>query len=302
MMPTAPSLATAAAIAGPCPERVLRAGDDGGLVAIATDPAPGHPPGPTFVFVSAGLVHRVGPNRMYAHLARRLAARGSAAVRLDLSGIGDSEARGDGLPADEAYLADIRAIMDAMEDRGAGRRFVLAGLCSGAVHSFRTALADDRVVGAVLLNPQQFDHDPAWNAGVEARTEARRYMTRAVRGADNWKRALTGKIDYRRAVRVLSRRLAPAVAPAPAVSAISARLAGDFASLAARGVRLLVVCCAGDSSEDYMTEIMGADVLRAPATPALAVEVFARTDHSFTLAASQARLADLVDAWAGSLA
>src|SRR5512139_956031 len=179
---TLPASSPAATLSA-CAEYVIRAGDGDGLVAVVTEPAPGTMPGPTFVFVSAGLVHRVGPNRMYAHLARRVAARGCTAVRLDLSGIGDSEARLDGLPADEAYVADIRAIMDAMAARGASARFVLAGLCSGAVNSFRTALADERVVGAVLLNPQQFDHDPEWNAGILARTEARRYMTRAVRGA-----------------------------------------------------------------------------------------------------------------------
>ena len=69
-------------------ERATLIGDGKSLVAITTEPpreaAVDDPTG--IVLVSAGLVHRVGPNRLYVRLARRLAATGCPVLRFDLSG------------------------------------------------------------------------------------------------------------------------------------------------------------------------------------------------------------------------
>ena len=46
---------------------------------------------PWVVLLNAGIIHRIGPNRLYVQLARRLASRGHAVLRFDLAGIGDSE-------------------------------------------------------------------------------------------------------------------------------------------------------------------------------------------------------------------
>ena len=48
---------------------------------------------PTVVLLNAGIVHRVGPNRMHVLLARALAAAGISSLRFDMSGIGDSPSR-----------------------------------------------------------------------------------------------------------------------------------------------------------------------------------------------------------------
>ena len=55
------------------------------IVAISAVTAP-----PTVVLLNAGIVHRVGPNRMHVLLARALAAAGIPSLRFDMSGIGDS--------------------------------------------------------------------------------------------------------------------------------------------------------------------------------------------------------------------
>src|SRR5690606_19688858 len=87
---------------------------------------------PLVLVLNSGIIHRVGANRMSVALARRLAADGHDVVRFDLSGIGDSESRVDGLPPLDAGLADIREVIDSLEAARQARRFVLAGLCSGA--------------------------------------------------------------------------------------------------------------------------------------------------------------------------
>ena len=43
-----------------------------------------------FVFLSAGLLHRVGPHGLHVRLARELAQMGFSSLRVDLAGTGDS--------------------------------------------------------------------------------------------------------------------------------------------------------------------------------------------------------------------
>src|SRR5262245_62013798 len=142
-------------------EHPLLLGTERNLVGIVTEPSPGsRPNGLGAIFVNAGVVHRVGPNRLYVNAARELAGRGIYYARFDLPGIGDSPARRDATPFDQAAVEETRAAMSRLADTYGVNRFVLAGLCSGAVVSFATAVADDRVAGAVLINPQGFGASP----------------------------------------------------------------------------------------------------------------------------------------------
>lgn len=131
-----------------------------GLFAVVTEPARRDPAAPVAFFLNAGLIHHVGPGRLWVDLARDFAARGIASVRFDLQGIGDS----DGADASirEAYppdaLADVAAAIAQYCTEGA-RDAYLVGLCSGAYHAAEAAIAlGARAVG--LLNPAMF-FDPA---------------------------------------------------------------------------------------------------------------------------------------------
>lgn len=107
---------------------------------------------PAVLFWNVGLLHRVGPFRMYVDLARRLAARGFASLRFDLSGLGDSLPARDQAPRRERVTAEVRAAMDWVTGAGGGRTFVLVGLCSGADDAHAVAAADQRVTAAVLMD------------------------------------------------------------------------------------------------------------------------------------------------------
>lgn len=83
------------------------------LVGVMTQPAEHEPEDrPVFVILNSGIIHRVGHHRMYVTLARALAGAGYQVLRFDLSGIGDSECRGDGLSPLEGVLADVREVVD----------------------------------------------------------------------------------------------------------------------------------------------------------------------------------------------
>ncbi|MGZ3699993.1 MAG: alpha/beta fold hydrolase, partial [Bdellovibrionota bacterium] len=109
------------------------------------------------------MVHRLGPNRNYVPLARELAALGFHILRLDLSGRGDSVAptpEEEESPYPIRTLDNVREAMDLLEKRVGAKRFIVAGLCSGADLAFHTAQNDPRFVGLVMINPRTFaNHD-----------------------------------------------------------------------------------------------------------------------------------------------
>ncbi len=111
------------------------------------------------LMLNVGVTVRSGPRRLNVKMARALAAISVTSMRFDLSGIGDSA------PADanDAYqaqaVADLRAAMDAVQAATGAHRFVLLGICSGAVHAYRAAAADQRVAGLMMFDGYAF---PNW--------------------------------------------------------------------------------------------------------------------------------------------
>ena len=194
------------------------------------------------VFLNAGAVRRIGPNRIWVDTARHWAARGVATLRMDLEGIGDSDGDEERYrDVAQFYVRDevadqIRGAIDALVNRGQGSRIVLAGLCAGGFWAFRGADLDPRVSAAFLLNPGALD----WYTDlVEARQAAR---LQRLRHWTWWRRILAGGVpvarmravagaNARRAVRALVhlpgrvvRRRAPTHDAATSSSAILDRL------------------------------------------------------------------------------
>jgi len=135
-------------------EKAVTFGQDNHLVGIVgiPDEAVSHPHKPTILFLNAGLLHRVGPYRMSVDLARSLSSEGWLTMRFDLSGIGDSQFSREIAEYREIVKSDIRAAMDFIRDRYKSNSFVLIGLCSGASNAQMVAFADERIVGAVMMD------------------------------------------------------------------------------------------------------------------------------------------------------
>ncbi len=105
------------------------------------------------VLVTAGLLPKHGPHRLYALLARELARIGVTVMRFDLGGIGDSAVNRDLLLLQDRTVAEIRTAIDLLMDQYPVGQLILCGLCSGAEDSFRYAETDARVNGIVLIDP-----------------------------------------------------------------------------------------------------------------------------------------------------
>lgn len=133
-------------------ERVVRFGKGASLVGIHSDGTGSGGERPAVILVNSGILHRVGACRLHVTLARKLASLGYQVLRFDFSGIGDSPVRRDDLAFEESATLELREAMDWMTQAGAGDKFVLIGLCSGADMAFETAKSDSRVVGLGLLD------------------------------------------------------------------------------------------------------------------------------------------------------
>ena len=172
-------------------------GPSGQLFGVLTRPATGPSAALSGVYLNAGAVRRIGPNRIWVDTARHWAARGVASLRIDLEGIGDSEGDEERYrDVAQFYVNDevaegIRGAIDALVNRGYGSQIVLAGLCAGGFWAFRGADLDHRVRAAYLLNPGALD----WYADlVELRRAAR---VQRLRHWAWWRRILSGGVAFR---------------------------------------------------------------------------------------------------------
>lgn len=171
--------------------------DFGRAFGIVAEPVDGPTAEICLVLLNAGALRRVGPGRMWVEIARRWAAKGVPCVRLDIEAIGEADGA-------EAVYDEVRELyvlglvdqvidaLDALESRGLPRRFVLAGLCSGAHWSFHAALQDERVASALLVNSRAL----YWDATLDATREARK-SSKLLTGS-LWSRFLRGGVSPRR--------------------------------------------------------------------------------------------------------
>ena len=142
------------------PEHVVRLGEHRTLLAIASAP-PTTRGAPAVLLVNAGVIHRIGPHRLHVRLARRLAQAGHPALRMDLSGIGDSGAVPDQLSFRASSVADIRTTIDHIAAGDPAASAIVFGICSGADNALAAAEADPRIVGLVLIDPPCYVSTPA---------------------------------------------------------------------------------------------------------------------------------------------
>ncbi len=244
---------------------------------------------PWIVLLNAGIIHRIGPNRLYVQLARRLASRGHAVLRFDLAGIGDSEPPTQVLSSWDSALADIRQVLDWLQQTRGAERFVLVGLCSGADQAIGYAGSDPRVCGAVLLDPSI-----PRTAGQRRRETMRKLLRR---------RSIASLI-------AVFGRAARRTLPAPRAAAMSigvddprarAYLEAAYRSAVEHAVALYVVCTNDRPFlVNYREQLLDA-FPRVGFGESLRLDFDSKADHTFEDEACRARLIDEVADWCDGL-
>lgn len=134
-------------------ERPLFLGPDERMLGILAGPEAVPTIGsPIVLLINAGLVHRVGPNRLNVNIARTLAANHFSSIRFDMSGIGDSDRSAVERSYIDQSITDIVEAMDTLQRQTGVDEYVVIGLCTGAYNALEAASADPRVRGCVLID------------------------------------------------------------------------------------------------------------------------------------------------------
>ncbi len=279
-------------------ERVVTFGPKQSLVGILTTSRTAPSDFRHIVVVNAGIVHRVGPNRLYVDMARSIAALGYPVLRFDLAGLGDSDSMGGGASLVESAIHDVQHAMDHLAQTRQATEFLVFGLCSGANYAMATAYADPRVVGVMLIDP------------TVSRTK-RSLMVHAVRRLSHVG-TLRELVLFRHPVfhRALGRGRSAALSVAQAAEGQSAQRASAgiarssatevrsaLEEIIARGVRMMLVFTGGvnhvynyhDQLFDLLPGLDFRDQLKLQYMP--------DTDHTVSDASGRARLFASVRGW-----
>jgi dienelactone hydrolase len=244
----------------------------------------------TAVLLNAGSQRRTGPSRMWVEIARRWAAAGVPTVRVDVAGIGDADGVslgwGDaGVFYDGRHRAQVRAALDALEAQGFPPRFLLLGLCSGANWAFHAGVADERVSGAVLLNPGTL----FWNRWTSLSLLGR--QARRVALVTTWRRLRAREIGPGGALRAA---VAAAIIPGRVVTRVrrvrrgvarrlghTSRLADALERLAASGCHVDLVFTDREPQRDELEASGGLAELEA--SPCVELELIASGAETHTM-------------------
>jgi pimeloyl-ACP methyl ester carboxylesterase len=256
------------------------------------------------VFLNAGAVRMVGPSRLWTETARDWAAAGVPSLRVDLEGIGEA----DGEPSGELRVADfyvpryidqVRGLLDHLEQRGWGRRFLLVGLCAGGYWAFQTAVADERVVGAFTINAGAL----RWHPDLLTLRAARLGGGRAREGT-YWRKLLHGEVERGKLAAMMRSMIRRAGLGAGAAfmrpfgrsraQGLSAGIEADLDRLAADGKRALLAF----SAKEPLGEEVEADGLarRDPPRPGIDFATLPGSDHTLRPPVAQRAFHALVDA------
>jgi Alpha/beta hydrolase family len=270
-------------------EHSITFGASGGLVGTLCLPATGRISPLGQILFNAGILHRVGPHRLNVKLARRLAARGVASLRFDLSGLGDSARPGAENSFEKQAVIDIQAAMDELTRASGASRFALLGFCSGALHSCAVAAVDARVAGIVLYDGQAF-----------ATTQSRLRRMRLMLQRHGWAQTVG-----RRLKRMLGRNNSAPNATPPAASTAHEPTLTEYAQqlndLLTRGTRV-AVAFSGESLE-YNHRTQFANAMRG-LLPVEKIDLayWPNLDHTVMLLSMQTQFLDWLEHWAMSVA
>lgn len=287
-------------------ETLLIRHDDGVQFGILSEPL--RPPGspadaaPALMLVNSGAVHLVGPNRLYVTLARHFASLGFVVLRVDLSGLGDSDAH-QGEPQVAPYtrlgLRDIERWLVHLKNLRLVKACDLLGICSGGFHAFRSALVGLPFAKVLSLNPVNF----YWTEGMQLDVPIHDHKHEVVRLAagyrrsvldpQKWRRLLVGDVDVRLAARVVGRRIS---SRARLIGQKLARLfrvrlkndlTEDVKLASSRETRLELIFSEGDPGLSILTEQAGSMVEKLRRAGRLVVMEVPGADHTFSSESSR---------------
>ena len=267
-------------------ERPLRFGEGGALTGILCEPAEGPRRRLAALILNTGAEPRAGVGRFGVRLARRLARIGVTSLRMDSTGVGDSDhvpgVTDPAAPPDvyrDALIEEARAGLDQLAS-GEATRCIVVGICAGAHVALQLALRDARASGIALVNLPAFDRSAGGAPSLDGGPPP-------------------GEIKLLRRPRMLVRRLL-AETDRVAAERLGLEIGLDrpgrwMRALSARGTRVLLAYSDRDRGLRELRAHFGRRGRRLAGTPQLRRVVLDGTDHSIAPRAMQAQVLDLIE-------
>lgn len=289
-------------------ENIFQWGKHALLTGIFTPAAAAAFPGTCMVFLNAGMIHKVGPNRIYVTMARQLAAAGMPCFRFDHSGMGDSSFSVNTGGREQVLVDELKETLDMLTRKSGCSRFILCGMCSGAEAAFHAAVADHRITGLVLIDgiypaPGQ---KPGWLA-IGHRNNTRRYYRKNMFDIYRWKKLLSGKngvINIRQLKKLaalpvkLFRKRKDTGARTPVKPVVpQPQPAVQWELLMEKKMPVFLIFSEGGIALDVYRLALRKYLQQPAAGSLFHTTVIKNTDHTFTPVWSQQLLGELVTGW-----
>ncbi len=283
-------------------EKIASFGKHRSLIGIITEPDIKNSKNlPAVILLNSGIIHRVGPGRLYVKLARELAKSGFTVLRFDFSSIGDSQVCDEDISFENRTVNEIREAMDYLYTESQTEQFVLMGICSGAEISYKTICSDSRVIGAIPINARTLldISDTKLKSAVKNRSEASYMLKSSITNPKSWLKLLKGKADYKKILRVMKYQTRKLFPTSKELSPDAKKVKSDIQSILDRHAHLLLVYSEKDQGLDYIKESMGDEINRFTDNPNFKLKVV-NSDHTFTLIDNQHQLIKLIANWLNS--
>ena len=256
---------------------------------------------PGIIILGAGLLHRVGPNRLSVKISRVLGQLGFTTLRFDFSGVGDSFIRNDNLPYHKSVILETQEAIDFVHSAKGIQRFILLGICSGAMNSFEVARRDPRVRGVILINP-------AGGFYRGARAELADYFGKRKKVAvitkdrifnpKNWWRAITGQIDYTNLKVILSLQARSLLFGKKQFLPNTESGFDTLYTLIQKGVNVQFVISGGDpATKNYFGALLKDKLSKRHSAWKVLTDVVDHADHTFTSLSSQAQFFQVIQSF-----
>jgi pimeloyl-ACP methyl ester carboxylesterase len=248
------------------------------------------------LILNAGAIPHVGWARGGVEMARSLARRGIGSMRVDLPGLGQSEAPKEKrlFLYDARVGGDVTRILDWLEQAGFAQ-VCAAGICAGGYQSFHAARHDARIAHLAMVNPLCF----SWNSSYaldmglsKIRDNARDPLVGEPKEAD----APGGKLKT--SVSRLGKRILRRSMELSKSGLTRAQRLADgsverwMQDLAASGTRVLVINSEGDLSLEEIARHFGPDGTRLKRIGGVTTALIAAADHTLTPARARAEVID----------
>ena len=252
---------------------------------------------PLIIILNAGVLHRVGPNRIHVKMARKMADSGFKALRFDFSGLGDSIKFINNLSYENNRIDEAQEAIDYLVSVTGIEKYILIGICSGADIAYQTACGDDRVAGFIGINGFYNSSNNKENIAdiVKMKTQAR-YYKKQITTFEGWKRILKGKSNFFMIKNMILHNL-KRLFKQSIEGMNNEDTSNNWQKLTVRNMDVLLIYSDGSSALDEYNLLHKKEIPKFNGSEQVKVEILEQSDHVFTLLWSQDILLTTINNW-----